>query len=214
MKPGNAYAHLNLGNQEIALGNRSVGMSQFKLACEASPKDASLLLNVAYALIDDRQTEEAAVFLRRALEVNPDDEEARHSLGQVTDEIEADRSLQAEVTAGEALISTPPGSQDVRARVALANSYRSLGRLTDAAHQLSAALELAPGHPQITQIREEVRAEAAAKAQPAMQGQELVHTTGRFSLFAGKKKGRGKNSPKSSPSKRKGGKSGKVGVAG
>ena len=124
--------------------------------------------------------------------------------------------LRSEVEEGEARVCTAEGAADVRARVGLANLYRSLGRLDDAAAQLREALALQPGHPQISQMYEEVAAAAAAaaKSQPAMKDQELVQATGRFSLFAGKKKGRGKKSPKagggSSPKKKKG----KVGVAG
>jgi len=216
LKPGNAYAHLNLGNQEVALGNKESGMAQFKLACSASPGDASLLLNVAYALIDDGSISEAAHYLRLALEIDPDDDEARHTLDQVSREVEAEKMLRSKVEEGEALVGTAEGAADVRARVGLANSYRSLGRLDDAAAQLREALALQPGHPQISQMYEEVAAAAAAaaKSQPAMKDQELVQATGRFSLFAGKKKGRGKKSSKagggSSPKKKKG----KVGVAG
>ena len=73
------------------------------------------------------------------------------------------------------------------------------------------ALALQPGHPQITALLQDASDESDRESTRLdLPDQELVSATGRFSLFAGKKKGRGKRSPKGKKGKGKA----RVGVAG
>jgi len=60
--------------------------------------------------------------------------------------------------------------------------------------QFEECLKLQPGHPQIEAFLKDVK-DAAAKKEAedegeAMGEEQIIHTTGRFSMFGGKKKGR------------------------
>ena len=142
LKPGDAYAHLNLGNQEVALGDKESAMSHFKQvrasklgrriiaplsnnimnttsrqAHACSPHDASLALNLAYALIDNHHAADAIAYLKKALEIDPGDEDAKLCLEQVEGEVDQRMRLEREVEEMEAKVKTDEVS--FRACVAL-----------------------------------------------------------------------------------------------
>ena len=60
LKEENSLAHLNLGNQEISLGNIEAGFAQFELAVMYSPDDPSVLRNLAYVMIEQGKLQEGA----------------------------------------------------------------------------------------------------------------------------------------------------------
>ncbi|GMH84689.1 hypothetical protein TL16_g09998 [Triparma laevis f. inornata] len=215
LKDDDSMANLNLGNQEISLGNVEEGLKQFELAVQFSPDDPSILRNLAYVLIEQGNLEQGAEKLRRCLELSPDDNEIKSYLDQIEEELSIKTKILNDIKVLEEKVATEEGKSNVKDKAGLAMAYRANNEFGKAREQLEQCFFLQPNHPQLPAILEQVKkqeVELAAENEKEentekMGNEEIVHATGRFSMFGGKKKGRGK---------KKGGKkgSGKVAVAG
>ncbi|GMI02566.1 hypothetical protein TrVE_jg10603 [Triparma verrucosa] len=205
LKEENSLAHLNLGNQEISLGNIEAGFAQFELAVMYSPDDPSVLRNLAYVMIEQGKLQEGAEKLRMCLEMNPDDIEIKSYLDQIEEKLAVKDKISADIKALEEKVSGAEGGGSFKDKAGLAMAYRANNEFAKAIEQLEQCLVLQPLHPQIPGLLSVIKSQAAETiaeltadtGKEKLKDEELVHATGRFSIFAGKKKGRGKKKKKS-----------------
>lgn len=81
--PKNVEAYNALGIFLRRVGRYPEALQCYRQALLAAPYEPKLYFNLARALIETNQTDEAAVLLRRALEVDPRFEQASHLLKQI-----------------------------------------------------------------------------------------------------------------------------------
>ena len=189
LDPSNVLANVSLGNQLDDRGEHHSAVEAYRQALVHEPTNVDAMRYLAYTLADLDGVQEACSLLEKVLELSPDSsDEVQDYLNQCRAKLDNTRELQGAIDEAKEQVDEEP---TVARRGNLAMVLREAQRFDDAIEQLEECLKLQAGHPQITKMLEEVRAEQAAMAETVELGEEaVVVSTGRFGMFAGKKKGR------------------------
>ena len=195
IKPDNAYAHLNLGHELASSGDDDSALKAYREATVTAPKDAAILRNYAYVLVEQNNLVQGIEWLQKVLELSPEDGEIKSYLEQCQSELAMSTKIDESIKAGLESIAND-GAKNVGARANLALAYKAKGCFEEAILHFQECLNIQPGHPQIENFLKQCielrREEEASGEDPRedMREEEIVKATGRFRLFAGKKKGR------------------------
>ncbi len=82
--PGNLLAHMGRGNTAYAMGEFADAEAAYRAALTIDPQRAEAWNNLAYALAQLGRHEASMDAIHRALEIDPDNPEFRHSLGELS----------------------------------------------------------------------------------------------------------------------------------
>lgn len=198
LDPSNVPAHISLGNLLDERGERSGAAEHYRAAVGLEPDNFDAKRYLAYTLAELEGVDEACELLERCLLQQPDSEEVKAFLAQCREKLNSDEDLAQQIREATEAVAK---AGTVANRANLAVIQRTAQHFDEAIEQLEECLRLQPGHPQIARLIEEVKAEKeAAEGEKEIGEQEVVESTGRFGMFAGKKKGRGLSS--TSPGKK------------
>jgi tetratricopeptide (TPR) repeat protein len=140
-RPGNAYAHNNLGQALLLAGRSAEAVEEFRVALRLSPLRAMAHTHLAAALAKLGRTDEAVAEAEAALRENPNYAEARYNL--------ATGLLRRHQTAAaigefEAALRLRPGYAEAACNLGVA--LLQAGRPIDAIRRLEEALRLKPDY--------------------------------------------------------------------
>jgi tetratricopeptide (TPR) repeat protein len=138
--PGDAAAHLNLGNALARRGRLEEAAASYQRAIEADPELAEAHVNLGELWLECGRTADALASCERALRISPDSAQAHHNLAKVLARLgrfdEALRSCRR-------AIAISPGSAE--AHHTLGNSLLALAHAQEAIASFQRALQLKPG---------------------------------------------------------------------
>ena len=155
--PDRPMSHLNLGNSLEALGDSKGAINSYKQAKELDGTSAIILRNLAFTLIENGELVEGIEELRAILKLSPNDLEISEYLEQCQAELRLEEQLKVEVKDGWEKVKEEPKNVVVRANLAMA--LRNNKQFGEACEQFEECLKLQPGHPQITGILEDCKAQ-------------------------------------------------------
>ncbi|MCC6849387.1 MAG: tetratricopeptide repeat protein [Deltaproteobacteria bacterium] len=157
--PSFTRAYENLGNAESMRGDQQAALAALRRALELAPDSPITLMNLANTYVRAGAPVEARATYERALALAPTSPEILTNYGTL---LYAQADYVGAVRAFERIPSPPPA----RALVALAGSYRLLGRAAEARATQAAAERLYPRDPAVRQYADFVAREAAKDAPP------------------------------------------------
>jgi len=157
VKPDFGEAFENLGGVESARGDQAAALAALRRAKELTPESPYLLMTTAAVLARAGVTAEARATYERALAQRPADPEVRTSYG-------AFLASQDDAAAAVAVLEPIAPPAPARALVALAASYRRLGRTAAAEATIATAARLYPDDPTVRAMTNGARREAGARA--------------------------------------------------
>ena len=127
---------------------------EYRAAIELDPTNVNIIRNLAFTLIEHKRLEEGVEELRNVLKVHPDDEEMLSYMEQVQDELKQISELKAEIARCTQKVEAEPTVMNL---ADLGMSLRNNEEYQAAIIQFEKCLELQPGHPQITEILNDIR---------------------------------------------------------
>ncbi len=154
--PTFARAYENLGNAESMRGDQQAALAALRQALALNPDDPMLLMNVANTLYRAGSLAEARATYEQAIARAPTSAQILTNYGTF---LYAQNDFAAAARAFERI----PPPVPARALVALAASYRGLGRMEDARATRATAERLYPRDPAVLQMVEFYRREAAER---------------------------------------------------
>jgi Tfp pilus assembly protein PilF len=146
-RPDFGRAFENLGNVESARGDQPAALVALRRALELTPESPYLLMTIANVLVRAGSTAEARSTYEQALARRPTDPAVLTNYG-------AFLHAQGDFTAAARILERIVPPAPARALVALTESYRQLGRTSDAQATLATAERLYPHDPAVGEIVE------------------------------------------------------------
>ncbi|MBT3295621.1 MAG: tetratricopeptide repeat protein [Verrucomicrobia bacterium] len=140
-RPGNALAHLNLGNAVQGVGRPRDAVAHYREALRLKPDYAEAHYNWGVALEAAGQTQEAMVHYQQALQLKPDYAEAHNNMAHA---LEASGRPREAVEHCRKALQIRPGLPDVHFN--LGNALQALGRSGEAIQHYREALRLRPDY--------------------------------------------------------------------
>lgn len=156
LNPSFGSAYENLGNAESMRGDQQAALAALRQALALDPDSPILLMNVANTLFRAGAMSEARTTYERALAAAPTSQDILTNYGTF---LYSQNDFAAAARAFERI----PPPVPARALVALAGSYRMLGRVAESRNAQATAERLYPSDPAVRQYVDYVRREAASK---------------------------------------------------
>ena len=141
LAPGDAEAHLHLGNARMNLGQLDLAMGSFMRALEIAPGFAVALSRLGDVLQAQGHLDEAGECYRGALEIDPALFMARVGKGDI---LMAQQQFQPAEASYRQALALQPGAADLHRK--LGDVHVALNRPEAALHSYAAALEIDPGN--------------------------------------------------------------------
>lgn len=142
-RPGNRWAHVNLGNTLAEAHRPAEALAHYEIALGIDPSDPIAHYDAANALVDLRRLPEAIAQFSTALRLDPDYTAARTNLA---DALAQAGQFESAVGTYEEALRRGPETADLHYN--LGNALAHLGRLGDAQRELQTALQRRPVYPE------------------------------------------------------------------
>lgn len=159
LNPSFKSAYENLGNAESMRGDQQAALAALRRALALDPDSPILLMNVANTLFRAGATAEARTTYERALAGAPTSPDILTNYGTFL-------YAQNDFAAAARVFERIPPPVPARALVALAGSYRMLGRAAESRTVQATAERLYPNDPAVRQYVDYVRREASKGGAP------------------------------------------------